>query len=173
MFDNHDHCDVSWCQYLKAKKENKTYKSTEAHPLFSKAEDPKQYQQLCAAVERFQTDDNIKECLHMHDTQLNESLNMSVSRCVPKFKHFGTTMSLDSRVRSVVGVHNLGYANYYLTLLTNLGCISENENNIRLISTGITRIDMAKLRNRKMKMKRDFKRRRKHGQLSKTKQQLF
>ena len=173
LYDNHDHCDDSWCQYLKAKNEKKTYQTTESHPMFSKTENPKEYQQLLDAVKRFQQDESIKECLHMHDTQLNESLNMSVSRYVPKFKHFETTTSLDSRVRLVVGVYNMGYANYYLTLLSRLGCISENEAETRLISTGITRINKAKLRNRKMEMRSDFKRRRKHGQLTKTKQQLY
>ena len=112
MFDNHDHCDESWCQFLKARRELKTYRPDESKPMFQKTENEREYKQLCAAVERFQSDENIRECLHPYNTQLNESLNMCVSRYVPKFKHFGTTMSLDSRVRCVIGVHNVGYANY-------------------------------------------------------------
>ena len=76
---------------------------------------------------------------------------MAVSRYVPKFKHFGTTMTLDSRFRCVIGVHNMGYANYYLTLLTDLGCLDEINGSERLISTGITRINKTKSGNRRRK----------------------
>ena len=92
MFDNHEHCNVSWCPYLKALKEKKTYKPDETKPMYDKKNDAKQYEQLCHAVARFQTDENIQECLHNYDAQLNESLNMSVSRFVPKFLNFGTNL---------------------------------------------------------------------------------
>ncbi len=48
----------------------------------------KMYDQLNKAVTRFQSEENIRECFHKHDTQVNERLNMSVSRYVPKFEHF-------------------------------------------------------------------------------------
>ena len=89
--------------------------------MFSKIEDQKMHKQVSLAIERFQDEEHVKECLHLNDTNINESLNMSVSRLVPKFKHYGTTMALDSRIRLVLGVHNLGYAEFYLTLLHNLG----------------------------------------------------
>ena len=108
------------------------------------------YEQLCSAVARFQTKKNILECLHKYDTQQNESLNMSVSRYVPKFKHFGTTMALDTRVRCVIGVRNLGYANFYNTLLFNLGCLAVSDGE-RLISQGISIIDKTKLNLQKIK----------------------
>ena len=68
---------------------------------------------------------------------------MSISRYVPKFEHFGTTMSLNNRVRLVLGVHNLGYAKFYLTLLHNLGCLHENDS-VQPISVSITRINSSK-----------------------------
>ena len=126
------------------------------------------YSQLCKAVAQFQTDENIIECLHKNDTQYNEALNTSVARYVPKFKHFGTTMALDTRVRCVIGTHNMGYSNYYLTMLTNLGCLDENDDENRHISSGISKIDGAKASNRKMQRTNEFKRRRKHSQLAKT-----
>ena len=97
--------------------------------------------------------------------------NTSVSRYVPTFKHLGTTMALDTRVRCVIGTWNMGYENYYLTLLTNLGCIDEYCN--KNITYGISRIYKARLDNRKMKQKQEFKRRRKHSQYAKTRQQIY
>ena len=70
------------------------------------------YDQLKEAVARFQTEENVRECLHKYDTQTNEGLKMLVSRYTPKFKHYGTTISLDTRIRCVVGHHNMGYDDY-------------------------------------------------------------
>ena len=82
-------------------------------------------------------------------------------------------MALDTRGRCVIGTHNMGHSNYYLTLLTNLGCLDEMDNENRHIPSGISKIDGAKASNRKMKRTNEIKRRRKHGQLAKTRQQVF
>ena len=67
----------------------------------------------------------------------------------------------------------MGYSNYYLTLLTNLGGLDEMDNENHHISSGISKIDRAKASNKKMKQTNKFKRRCKHGQLAKTRQQVF
>ena len=142
LFNNHKFCDVEWCYVLMAQKEGKPYVPEEHRPLFNKQVDTKMYQQLLQVLERFQTDDNIRDCLHKYDTQMNEGLNMSVSRYVPKFKHYGTTMSLDTRLRCVIGQHNMGYESYYKTLLYNLGCLEEEyDSEYCHISSGIARIN--------------------------------
>lgn len=172
LFQNHDYCDEQWCYVLQAQKEKKNYVPEESRPLYTKNGEPKMYQQLTDAVARFQTEKNIRECLHKYDTQINEGLNMTVSRYVPKFKHYGTTMSLDTRIRCVIGQHNMGYANYYSTLLKNLGCI-ENNDDKSYLSQGIARIGQTKYNNRIHKQKVDVKRRRKYGQLAKTTKQIL
>ncbi len=90
LFNNHQFCDKKWCYVLKAQKEGKPYVLEESKPLCDKNVDSKMYQQLQKAVQRFQTSCNIIECLHKYYTQQNEALNMSVSRYVPNFKHYGT-----------------------------------------------------------------------------------
>ena len=157
---------------LEGKKGKKKYKPKDGKQIFCKKEDKREYEQMCLAVERFQTDENIKECLHSYDTQYNESLNMSVARYVPKFKHYGTTMSLESRVRCVLGVHNSGYSNFYLTLLTFLGCLGKSDD-YRLLFSGIHRISNTKLKTKVFKQTAKYKRKRKHGQMARTKQQLY
>ena len=71
---------------------------------------------------------------------------MCISRYVPKFKHYGTTMSFDTRIRCVIGHHNMGYETYYKSLLQNLGCLQKNDE--CHLSTGLTRINQTKLSNR-------------------------
>ena len=75
------------------------------------------YQQLNDAIEVFKSEENVKETLHDYSTQQNEALNMAVSRYVPKFKHFGTTTSLDTRIRCAIGTHNVSHRTFYSTLL--------------------------------------------------------
>ena len=173
IFNNHLNCDEKWCYVLKAQKEGKQYIPEKNRPMYDKVKEEKMYNQLKSAVERFQDATAVQECLHKYDTQLNESLNMSVARAVPKFKHFGTTMTLDTRIRNVIGVHNTGYKQYYSALLSNLGCVDALDDENRVIIQGIARINEAKQNNRKMKQTQDFKRRRKHGQQAKTKQQIY
>ena len=173
LFGNHKYCDAEWCYVLKAEKENKPYTPDPSRPLYDKLNHKKMYEQLTNAVKKFQSDENVKECLHKYDTQHNEALNMSVSRYVPKFKHYGTSMSLDTRVRCVIGAHNMGYTTYYKTLLTKLGCLAESDNENCHLSSGIIRIGKRKSCNKKYKQQLHVKRKRKHGQLAKTKQQLY
>ena len=65
----------------------------------------------------------------------------------------------------------MGYETYYKTLLQNLGCLQKDDE--CHLSTGLTRISEAKLSNRKYKQVIENKRRRKHGQLAKSKQQIY
>ena len=125
LFGNHEYCG-NWCYVLKALREKKRYLPDNNLPIYCKKANSKMYTQLSDAVKVFQTEDNVKECLHNYDTQLNEAMNMAVSRYVPKFKHYGTTMALDTRIRCVIGSHNMGYQGFYLALLRNLGCIHDN-----------------------------------------------
>ena len=98
IFGNHKFCG-KWCYALKAEQEGKKYVPGNNLPIFSKTgPHAKMYQQLKDAVEPFQTEQQVRETLHNYDTQHNEAMNMAVSRYVPKFKHYGTTMALDTRV---------------------------------------------------------------------------
>ena len=131
------------------------------------------YEQLSEAVKDFQTEENVKECLHQFDTQQNKALNMAVSKYVPKYKHFGTTMALDTRIRCVIGTHNLGYKGFYFALLKNLGCIDNSSLSKRLILSGISRVDETRNQNKIYKSRPATKRRRKFGLLAKTKKQIY
>jgi len=145
IFNNHQHCQVEWCYAKKAQQENKIYTPSETKPFYCKKKDKILYEQLCQAVEKFQTKRNVKECLHSFDTQMNEAINNIIPRYVPKYKHFGKTTTLDTRIAAVVGSKNMGYQSFYLTLLCML--VHTDVVNDSLIAKGIKRIDTIKTRN--------------------------
>ena len=92
---------------------------------------------------------------------------MFLSKYVPKFKHRGTIMSLDTRIQCVIGHRNMGYETYYKTFLKDLGCLQEDKK--FHISVGLTRINWEKLRIREYTQIIENERKRKHGQLARTK----
>ena len=71
LFNDHTYCNEQWCYIIKAHKEGKPYELEENRPLFSKEKDLKMYQHLTEVVTRFQTDKNVRECIHKYDTQVN------------------------------------------------------------------------------------------------------
>ena len=172
LFGNHKNCG-SWCYFLKAEREGKKYAPANNLPIYCKKVNNKTYQQLTDAVKCFQEEENVKECLHNFDTQQNEALNMAVSRYVPKFKHYGTTMALDTRIRCVISSHNMGYRDFYLALLTDLGCTDDNNLKSRMISSGIAKVNDTRIQNKKRKQLPSVKRKRQYGVLAKTKQEIF
>ena len=155
--------------YFESRKRRKKYLPADNLPIYCKTANNTMYQQLNDAIEVFKSEENVKETLHDYSTQQNEALNMAVSRYVPKFKHFGTTTSLDTRIRCVIGTQNMSYRTFYSTLLKNLGCLDSNDLSARPILSGISRIDEAKIVNKKYKQRPQSKRQRKYGLLAKTK----
>ena len=172
IFGNHKFCG-SWCYALKAEKEGKKYLPANNLPMYSKTAHAKMYEQLKEAVEPFKTEEQVRETLHNYDTQHNEAMNMAVSRYVPKFKHYGTTMALDTRVRCVIASHNMGYATFFSTLLVRLGCIEKAAIPNRLLTIGLSRTSESKKIGKKFQQKPSSKRKRKHGLLAKTKKQIY
>ena len=129
------------------------------------------YEQLQECVRKFQTRENVTECLHSFGTQKNEAVNNLIARVAPKFKHFGTTPALDTRVSTVAGTTNMGYEQYYLSLLHML--VNSESITGSVIEAGIKRTDRIKLNNRKRKSTHKNKRDRTHGKQSKSKQAVY
>ena len=67
----------------------------------------------------------------------------------------------------------MGYKDFYLSLLINLGCLDDISLDKRLISTGIARINETRNQNKHIKAQPSTKRRRRYGLLAKTKQQIY
>jgi len=84
IFDNHEFCQEEWCYSLQAKKEGKLYTPDKKKPFFSKQHDKKMYEQLQDSVAKFQTKQNVQECLHTLDTQKNEAVNNLIAMVLHK-----------------------------------------------------------------------------------------
>ena len=172
IFDNHQHCNIDWCYSLKATKEGKQYTPSVQRPFYDKTGKYKSmYEQLISGLERFQTKRSIEECLHPFDTQKNESINQQIARFVPKFKHFGTTTALDTRVATVVGIVNYGYEKFYNELIDQIGIF--NKTNRPFISIGISQLNQCKLNNQQLKKKQEYMRQRSHGKDAKQRQEVY
>ena len=60
----------------------------------------------------FQTDEVLKESLHMFDAQKNESMNNVIAYVAPKNKTMSHTMSLNNRISCIVGISIFGFKTY-------------------------------------------------------------
>ena len=63
----------------------------------------------------------MKMCHHPWDTQLNESLNQSISSYAPKNRNYSKSKSLENRVALVVGIHNLGPVDFFSKMFVAMG----------------------------------------------------
>ncbi len=68
------------------------------------------YQQLRNALQPYFTLQGMSEILHSYNTQLNESLNTTVSYCAPKNRYLSSSIELATRVAMVAGTVSLGKA---------------------------------------------------------------
>jgi hypothetical protein len=109
-FNNHAHCDVSWCPMknsdpVMAARGNLKYRCKKKNAKF--------YEQICDVMARFTTYEKLKECHHRYSSQKNESMNRHISRYVPKDVTYSQSMSLTARVSLAVGIDSVGHEDYY------------------------------------------------------------
>ena len=81
--------------------------------MFSSPKDDREIDQVNKINNQFTTDQAIHEMNHPFTTQPNESINMRNAEGAPKHKHFSRSETLQHRVYTSIGIHNMGYANFY------------------------------------------------------------
>ena len=148
-----------------------TYEPPPNRPFYSKNLDKVIYDQMNMIITKFSTMDTLKESIHSYDTQKCEALNQCIARVVPKFKHFGATLTLQTRIHLVVGIANEGYSKFYGTILPQLVNLKMHNNHI--VNKGIQQIEKLRTKNRHRKVSTDFKRSRKHKTKAKIKEQVY
>ena len=79
-FGNHMYCDSKWCHFLKAEENGKFYTPPESDPFFCKQKEPSMYKQLKEIMEKFTSEEVIRESLHWNSTQKNEAMNQVIAR---------------------------------------------------------------------------------------------
>ena len=158
-FDNHQYCG-EWC-----KRRLLTAAQLEASTKYyrCKQKDADLYKVLRSQLDRFMTLKAMKEISHGHDTQVNESLNCTVSWNAPKNKVYSSSGSLKNRLALAVCIHSIGTLAFYTRLFGRLGMVLEPD---------VLHYFVKKDKNRSAKIERakktDFKRKRnerKHDKL--------
>lgn len=117
-FDNHTHCDSSWCR-----RKNLLPEERKAKKAFyrNKTRDHELYSELSRIMKRFVTLEALKEIAHSMDTLANESMNNTISWVAPKNKVYCGTASLAIRIAIAVGINSLGTMRFYNELFRLFG----------------------------------------------------
>jgi hypothetical protein len=116
-FDNHEFCG-QWCP---RKRLTDHEKNLSERYYRNKEHDAKLYDIMNQTAARFVTLPKLKEVAHVMDTQVNESMNNTISWLAPKNKCYGGSQSLRNRVCIAVGINSLGYQRYFTRIFHALG----------------------------------------------------
>jgi hypothetical protein len=116
-FDDHVNCGA-WCPRNCLTEEQRR---TSKRFYRCKTKDAKLFDVLQQLLSRFITIDKLREVSHVMDTQVNESLNNTISWLAPKNKCYGGPQSLRNRIAFAVGINSLGLHKYFTRLFHALG----------------------------------------------------
>ena len=97
-------CNVAWCYALQALEKGTSYNEPvtnfipEIHGI--------EIEQVRRIIDKYTTDERIREMLHELDTQIYEAVNNALTFLAPKNKNFAQTNSLEYRIGHVISMHN-------------------------------------------------------------------
>jgi hypothetical protein len=96
-FANHDYCHSSWCKRKQKTAGELAQERTESGPYYRCKEcDATQYKVLKTIVDKYVMLEKLKEVAHGYSTQLNESLNNTITWMAQKNKTLSGTCSLSN-----------------------------------------------------------------------------
>ena len=116
-FDNHEYCG-SWCHRTRMTPEQI---ASSKRFYRCKVKDAKLYHKLESIMSRFVSLERLKEVAHGMDTNVNASINNTVSYFAPKNRVYCKSRLLQNRVAMATGVVSLGFSQYFLRLFKDLG----------------------------------------------------
>ena len=156
LFDDHQHCDISWCLAKQAKEKGWSYVSKDG-PFLNKKQNMETYLELKKICDQFSTDEKLKQSLHYGDTQANESFNNQLSYLAPKNINFSQSKSLSYRLALCISFHNEGYLKTWKHVYSLLGITIS-----RKLAMNLKNRDLKKLRKKQYTSTANYKRKRKH-----------
>jgi len=121
----HDQCETAWCYDKKAIEHNLPYNPPVDHRM-DKEKYPETYQQLKEHFNYYASVEMMRYCTHPHDTQTNEALNQAIANVAPKSVCYSGTISLNSRIGLIIGIHNMGLHSFFDGLFTTVGMSMTN-----------------------------------------------
>ena len=83
----------------------------------SSPKDDCEIEQVQNIYDHYTTEKRFHQMNNPFTTQVNESLNMCLSKVMTKHKHFSSSSSLQYWVTTIITIHNKGYFGFYDTLL--------------------------------------------------------
>ena len=116
-FDNHEFCG----NFCKRKLLSDEEREASRKIYRDKEDNAKLYAYLTTTLARFITPSALKEVAHGSDTQVNESLNNSITWFAQKNKTYAATSSLSNRVCFALGIYSVGYKEFFIRLLERCG----------------------------------------------------
>eukprot|EP00978_Attheya_sp_CCMP212_P026795 scaffold88833_cov40-Attheya_sp.AAC.1 len=102
-FNNHEFCG-GWCPVLRGDTSGK-YRSKEGNA--------KLYASLEIIMDKYATEEKMRQLHHGYSTQGNEAMNQSVASFAPKTKTYSTTMSLHNRVKMAASIQIVGHVEFW------------------------------------------------------------
>jgi hypothetical protein len=118
-FDDHRYCGA-WCP-RRGMSPEQLQEGQKYYRNKTKDTDAKLYATLTDKLCCFITLDRLQEVAHGMDSQVNESLNNTISWLAPKNKVYCGSRSLANRVGIAVGINSLGMLEYFTFLFKALG----------------------------------------------------
>ena len=125
------------------------------------------YAQLFPIWEGLTTDERLLESMHGWSSQCNEALNTAVAKYARKGRTYCTTMSLTNRVMICMGIHNLGYYEYWSRVFISLNMFLSPA-----LSRYLQQKDKNKSRKRKYEATPERKKKRAKGKHEKMKKEI-
>ena len=120
-FDVHDNCGL-WCRRkLQTDEEREATKHLYYRDM---KKDAKLYAHLKLMVDPYITEKALEDLNHGMDTNINESINNTISWFAPKNKVYCSTWSLTNRISLALGINSVGFTSFYIRLLTKMGIAS-------------------------------------------------
>jgi hypothetical protein len=116
-YDNHEYCG-QWCP---RKRLTEHQRNLSERYYRNKERDAKLYGIMNQIAARFIALPKLKELAHVMDTQVNESMNNTISWLAPKNKCYAGSQSLRNRISIAVGINSLGLHRYFTRLFSALG----------------------------------------------------
>jgi hypothetical protein len=110
-FNNHLKCGT-WCHHRNKDEEE----LAKLQKYRCKTNNDKLYLQCVKIIEKFLTEERLRVCHHVMNSQKNEAMNRSIMRYIPKDKTYSQTMALTSCLNLAIFIDSLGHAEYFKRL---------------------------------------------------------
>jgi hypothetical protein len=110
-FNDHPTCGT-WCKH----REKSEKELNELKKYRCKTKNDQLYLFCSEIIERFSTEENLRECHHRMYSQKNEAMKRSIMQYCPKERTYCRSMALTSRINIAIRINTLGHSKFYENL---------------------------------------------------------